>query len=81
MSRRILKHAILGLVSREDMSGYDITSEFKKAIGQFWSAKHSQIYVELKNLLNDDLITRYIEMSGAKLEKRCTNLLKKERWS
>ncbi|MDT2285202.1 PadR family transcriptional regulator [Paenibacillus larvae] len=38
------------------MSGYDITSEFKKAIGQFWSAKHSQIYVELKNLLNDDLI-------------------------
>ncbi|MDT2242379.1 hypothetical protein P7H22_21220 [Paenibacillus larvae] len=56
-------------------------SEFKKAIDSFWSAKHSQIYVELKNLLNDDLITQYIEMSGAKLRKRCTNLLKKERWS
>lgn len=85
VSRRILKHAILGLVSREDMSGYDITSEFKKAIGQFWSAKHSQIYVELKNLLNDDLITQYIEMSGAKLEKKMYKLTEKgkmelEKW-
>lgn len=35
VSRRILKHAILGLVSREDMSGYDITSEFKKALDSF----------------------------------------------
>ncbi|MDT2264337.1 PadR family transcriptional regulator [Paenibacillus larvae] len=59
------------------MSGYDITSEFKKAIGQFWSAKHSQIYVELKNLLNDDLITQYIEMSGAKLEKKMYKLTEK----
>ncbi|WP_426929867.1 PadR family transcriptional regulator [Brevibacillus ginsengisoli] len=74
MSRRILKYAILGLLSKEDMSGYDITSEFKKAIGQFWSAKHSQIYVELKKLLDEDSISQYIEMAGAKLEKKMYSL-------
>ncbi len=46
--KRTLKYAILGLVHKEEMSGYDITSQFKKEIGQFWSAKHSQIYPELK---------------------------------
>ncbi|MDT2191770.1 hypothetical protein [Paenibacillus larvae] len=35
------------------------------------------MYVELKNLLNDDLITQYIEMSGAKLEKKMYKLTEK----
>ncbi|WAA14012.1 PadR family transcriptional regulator [Fervidibacillus halotolerans] len=52
------------------MSGYDITSEFKQAIGQFWSAKHSQIYVELKKLVSEELISQYIQMAGVKLEKK-----------
>jgi len=77
VSRRILKYAILGLLSKEDMSGYDITSEFKKAIGQFWSAKHSQIYVELKKLLDEDSISQYIEMAGVKLEKKMYSLTTK----
>lgn len=77
VSRRILKYAILGLLSKEDMSGYDITSEFKKAIGQFWSAKHSQIYVELKKLLDEDSISQYIEMAGVKLEKKMYRLTTK----
>ncbi|MDT2259980.1 hypothetical protein P7H06_11175 [Paenibacillus larvae] len=38
------------------------------------------MYVELKNLLNDDLITQYIEMSGAKTwRKRCTKLTEKRK--
>ena len=73
VSRRILKYSILGLLSKEDMSGYDITSEFKKAIGQFWSAKHSQIYVELKKLLDEESISQYIEIAGVKLEKKMYN--------
>ncbi|ELK47778.1 PadR family transcriptional regulator [Halobacillus sp. BAB-2008] len=74
MGRRVLKYAILGLLSKEDKSGYDITAEFKGAIGQFWSAKHSQIYVELKKLLEENLISLYIEMAGAKLEKKMYHL-------
>jgi PadR family transcriptional regulator, regulatory protein AphA len=74
VGRRILKYAILGLLSKRDMSGYDITNEFKQAIGQFWSAKHSQIYVELKKLLEEEAISQYVEMAGAKLEKKMYRL-------
>ena len=44
---RTLKYAILGLLNREPMTGYDIAKEFSKDLGEFWNAKHSQIYPEL----------------------------------
>ncbi|WP_418027073.1 PadR family transcriptional regulator [Paenibacillus sp. JJ1722] len=68
--KRTLKYAILGLVHKEEMSGYDITSQFKKEIGQFWSAKHSQIYPELKRLTEEELIEYRTSITGAKLEKK-----------
>jgi len=34
----------------------------------------SQIYVELKKLLDEDSISQYIEMAGVKLEKKMYNL-------
>lgn len=68
---RVLKHAILGLLNRGEMSGYDIMTEFKdKEIRHFWSAKHSQIYPELKKLTDDGLIEFKIEIQGEKLEKK-----------
>lgn len=45
---RTLKYAILGLLNKEPMTGYDIGKEFSKDLGEFWTAKHSQIYPELK---------------------------------
>jgi len=71
--KRTLKYAILGLLSRQPMTGYDITCEFQQAIGQFWQAKHSQIYPELKKLLIENLISQQIEMKG-ELEKKCYQL-------
>lgn len=68
--KRILKYAILGLVHKQEMSGYDITSQFKQEIGQFWSAKHSQIYPELKKLTEEGLIEYRTSITGAKLEKK-----------
>ncbi|MBP2633668.1 MAG: transcriptional regulator, PadR-like family [Firmicutes bacterium] len=70
MGRRILKYAILGLLSKQEMSGYDIAAEFQKAIGQFWSAKQSQIYVELKKLLEEALISQHIDRSSVRIEKK-----------
>lgn len=68
---RVLKHAILGLLDRGEMSGYDIMTEFKdKEIRHFWSAKHSQIYPELKKLTDEGLIEFKIEIQGEKLEKK-----------
>ena len=68
---RTLKYAILGLLNKKPMTGYDIGKEFNnKDLGEFWTAKHSQIYPELKKLLNEELIVYQIEISGEILEKK-----------
>lgn len=45
-----LGYAILGLLSREALSGYDLTRRMREPVGFFWSARHSQIYPELARL-------------------------------
>lgn len=67
---RVLKYVILGLLNRRQSSGYDITSQFKEEIGQFWSAKHSQIYPELKKLVEEGLIQYETQIQGVRLEKK-----------
>lgn len=43
-----LKYAILGLLNQKEMTGYDLMKQFESTLCEFWSAKHSQIYPELK---------------------------------
>lgn len=56
-----LGYAILGLLAREALSGYDVTQRMKGRVGFFWGAGHSQIYPELARLRDDGLI----EQTGA----------------
>ena len=74
---RILKYAILGLLNRKPMTGYDISKEFNLQISEFWNAKHSQIYPELKKLVNEGLIYFNIEISGDVLEKKVYSITEK----
>ncbi|MZI94396.1 PadR family transcriptional regulator [Vibrio sp. CAIM 722] len=67
---RVLKYAILGLLNRHAMTGYDITKEFNHDLAEFWHAKHSQIYTELKKLFEEGLVTYDITISGEVLEKK-----------
>ncbi len=67
---RVLKYAILGLLNRQPMTGYDIGKEFNYELSEFWHAKHSQIYTELKRLHDEGLVTYDIEISGDILEKK-----------
>lgn len=67
---RTLKYAILGLLNKTPMTGYDIAKEFNKDLGEFWNAKHSQIYPELKKLVDEELVTYEIQISGELLEKK-----------
>lgn len=71
---RVLKYAILGLLEQEKRTGYDIAAAFKGALGQFWSAKHSQIYPELKKLVAEELIEFETVIQGEKLEKKLYRL-------
>lgn len=65
-----LRYAVLGLLNRQSMTGYEITKELDSALSEFWSAKHSQIYPELKSLDRDGLVTFDTEISGNQLERK-----------
>lgn len=66
----VLRYAILGLLNRQDMTGYDLTKEFQNSLSEFWSAKHSQIYPELKALSEEHLVAFKTEITGNVLEKK-----------
>jgi len=51
-----LRYAILGLLSAEPMSGYDLAKWMDRGLGNIWSAHASQIYPELARLVEDGSI-------------------------
>ena len=67
---RTLKYAILGLLMQTPVTGYDISKAFGPGLGSFWSAKHSQIYPELKRLTEEGLIQFSTVIQGEKLKKK-----------
>ena len=77
--KRILKYVILGLLEQGEKSGYDIKNCFNEEIGEFWSAKHSQIYPELRKLTEEGLITYRNTIIGEKLEKKIYSITDKGR--
>lgn len=74
---RTLKYAILGLVNRNPLTGYDITKTFNEGLVEFWYAKHSQIYPELKKLTDEGLISYETVIQGEKLEKKLYTITEK----
>jgi DNA-binding PadR family transcriptional regulator len=56
-----LGYALLGLVAREPLSGYDLTQRMKQRVGYFWQAAgHSHIYPELGRLEAAGLATHEV---------------------
>lgn len=51
-----LGHALLGLLSTQPMTGYELTGAFDQSLANVWSARHSQIYPELAKLQAAGLI-------------------------
>lgn len=76
---RTLKYAILGLLNQKSMTGYDLMQQFESALCEFWSAKHSQIYPELKKLNSEGMIEYKIEISGTVLEKKVYSITQEGR--
>ena len=74
-----LKYAILGLLNRKNMTGYDLSKEFETTLFEFWNAKHSQIYPELKSLSENGLVRYEVEITGNVLEKKVYSITEKGR--
>ncbi|MGZ4134055.1 MAG: PadR family transcriptional regulator [Tumebacillaceae bacterium] len=55
-----LRYAVLGLLSREELSGYDLTQRFAETVSHFWNAHHTQIYRELQKLEGDGLVSHQV---------------------
>lgn len=49
---------ILGLLSHEELTGYDIKKRIDKALKYFWGASYGSIYPTLNGLLNDEMVTK-----------------------
>ena len=53
-----LRYALLGLLTEEPASGYDLTRKFERNLQRYaWHAQNSQVYPELKNLAADGLVS------------------------
>jgi DNA-binding PadR family transcriptional regulator len=65
-----LRYALLGLLARESLTGYDLTKRFDSTVGFFWSAKHSQIYPELASLTQEGLVTFELVTQTSKPNKK-----------
>ncbi|HMO54209.1 MAG TPA: PadR family transcriptional regulator [Tepidiformaceae bacterium] len=60
-----LKFAILGLLSHEELSGYELTRRFGHSVGYFWHARSQQIYPELGRLEAEGLVSgRLVQQVG-----------------
>jgi DNA-binding PadR family transcriptional regulator len=65
-----LGYAILGLLSREDLSGYDLTQRMAGRVGYFWRARHSQIYPELAKLEDGGYVTHRVVEQTERPDKK-----------
>ena len=52
------------------MTGYDLMKQFESTLCEFWSAKHSQIYPELKKLTEEGSVAYTTEPSDNGAEKK-----------
>lgn len=73
------KYAILGMLSIEPMSGYDIKKEVEKSISNFWTESYGQIYPVLRNLIAEKLVTKSVESEAGKPDRHVYSLTVKGR--
>jgi DNA-binding PadR family transcriptional regulator len=77
------QYAILGALSIQPMSGYEIKKMMEETTNHFWTESNGQLYPTLNKLEKNKLVTVDKQMVGAKLRKIYTisimgkNFLKK----
>jgi DNA-binding PadR family transcriptional regulator len=57
-----LKHALLGILSYQPMTGYELKQFFDASVQHFWNAELSQIYPTLKALEEQGFVEKHTEV-------------------
>ncbi len=65
-----LKHALLGFLSYQPMTGYDLKQHFDRSIYYFWNAKLSQIYPTLNQMREDGWLTMEVDYQEDKPNRK-----------
>lgn len=65
-----LSFALLGLVAREPLTGYELTRLLKERVGFFWTTSHSQVYPELARLEAEGLVTYQVVEQRERPDKK-----------
>lgn len=70
VGNRMLKYALLGLLSHKAMTGYELKGFITATISHFWTAKLSQIYRTLRGLEEDGWVSSHVEAQEGKPDRR-----------
>lgn len=75
-----LEHAILGFLSREPMTGYDLKTRcFDGAAGHLWTADQAQIYRSLEKLASRGLVRSRLVPQRGKPDRRVYSITSRGR--
>ncbi len=70
---------LLGLLTIEPMSGYDLGQLIRISVGHFWRESYGQIYPNLKRLAAEGLVTAKTERQKGKPDRRVYSITNKGR--
>lgn len=64
------RYVILGFLSHEPLSGYDIKKRIEGGVGNFYDLSYGQIYPELSRLEEQGLVTKEIQVNEGKPSRK-----------
>jgi DNA-binding PadR family transcriptional regulator len=70
---------LLGLLTIQPMSGYDLGQTIRGSVGHFWNESYGQIYPNLKKLARDGFVSSKAELQKGKPERHIYSITKKGR--
>lgn len=70
---------LLGLLTIEPMSGYDLGLTIRGSIGHFWNESYGQIYPNLKKLASNGCVSSKTERQKGKPDRRIYSITEKGR--
>jgi DNA-binding PadR family transcriptional regulator len=70
---------LLGLLTIQPMSGYDLGQTIRGSVGHFWSESYGQIYPSLKKLAGGGFVTFKTERQKGKPDRHVYSITKKGR--
>ncbi|MEN4010504.1 MAG: PadR family transcriptional regulator [Chloroflexota bacterium] len=71
-----LKHAILGFLSNNPLTGYDLKKAFDQSVRHFWPANQSQIYRTLAELDEQGLVEKEVIPREERLDMKVYSITK-----